>query len=88
MGPERDIDLIKGFEENQTRIENCDFILCTGLFDNEKNSLKYYEDLLKKYTSLKMLCTNPDLIVHRGSQVEYCAGSVAEVFKEADIKVS
>jgi len=87
LGPERDIDLIKGFEENQTRIENCDFILCTGLFDNEKNSLKYYEDLLKKYTSLKMLCTNPDLIVHRGSQVEYCAGSVAEVFKDLGGKV-
>ena len=29
-----------------------------------------------------MLCTNPDLIVHRGSEIEYCAGSVAKVFGE------
>ena len=52
----------------------CDFILCTGLFDDKTNSLNYYENLLKKNTKLKMVCTNPDLIVHRGSKTEYCAG--------------
>ena len=34
-----------------------------------------------------MLCTNPDLIVHRGSKVEYCAGSVAAVFEKLGGKV-
>ena len=29
-----------------------------------------------------MLCTNPDLIVHRGSQIEYCAGSIAALFEK------
>ena len=29
-----------------------------------------------------MICTNPDLIVHRGNQTEYCAGSLAEIFKK------
>ena len=29
-----------------------------------------------------MLCTNPDLIVHRGSKKEYCAGSVAEIYEK------
>ena len=29
-----------------------------------------------------MICTNPDLKVNRGSVEEYCAGSVAETFKE------
>jgi len=29
-----------------------------------------------------MICTNPDLIVHRGSRREYCAGSLAIVFEE------
>ena len=29
-----------------------------------------------------MLCTNPDLIVHRGLKTEYCAGSVAAVFEK------
>ena len=29
-----------------------------------------------------MICTNPDLIVHRGSRKEYCAGTLAAIFKE------
>ena len=34
-----------------------------------------------------MICTNPDLIVHRGSQIEYCAGSVAINFENLGGKV-
>ena len=29
-----------------------------------------------------MICTNPDLIVDRGEEREYCAGSVAKTFEE------
>ena len=29
-----------------------------------------------------MVCTNPDLIVHRGVKKEYCAGSLAAIFEE------
>ena len=29
-----------------------------------------------------MICTNPDLTVHRGSVEELCAGSVAKIFEE------
>ena len=82
LGPKRDQDLIKGFEKNQTSLDKCDFILCTGLFDDKTNSLNYYKNLLKKNTKLKMLCTNPDLIVHRGSKMEYCAGSIAVLFEK------
>ena len=28
-----------------------------------------------------MICTNPDLIVHRGNKKEFCAGTLAEIFK-------
>tara|TARA_B100001123_G_C15205839_1_gene985199 strand:+ start:194 stop:1012 length:819 start_codon:yes stop_codon:yes gene_type:complete len=82
IGPKRDRDLIAGLEENETGLEKCDFILCTGLFEDKENSLNYYENLLKKYTKLKMLCTNPDLIVHRGSKEEYCAGTIAAIFEK------
>tara|TARA_B100000029_G_C17533406_1_gene944030 strand:- start:1179 stop:1781 length:603 start_codon:yes stop_codon:yes gene_type:complete len=82
LGPKRDEDLIKEIEKNRTTLEECEFILCTGLFDDKTDSLKYYENLLKKYKKLKMLCTNPDLIVHRGSRTEYCAGSVAAIFEK------
>ena len=82
IGPKRDEDLIIGFEKNKTTLEKCNFILCTGLFENNETSLDYYKNLLKKYVKIKMICTNPDLIVHRGSKSEYCAGSVAEIFKQ------
>ena len=82
LGPKKDEDLIKEFKKNQTNIDKCDFILCTGLFEDEESSLNYYKDLLKKYTKIKMLCTNPDLVVHRGSKIEYCAGSVAAIFEK------
>ena len=87
LGPERDRDLIREFEENQTSLDKCDFILCTGLFEKEKDSLKYYDKLLEKYIKLKMLCTNPDLIVHRGPEAEYCAGSIAKNFEKLGGKV-
>ena len=82
LGPKRDEDLIRGFEKNKTSLDKCDFILCTGLFDDETKSLNFYKNILKKNIKLKMLCTNPDLIVHRGSQIEYCAGSIAALFEK------
>ena len=30
----------------------------------------------------KLVCTNPDLTVHRGNKEELCAGSVAKIFEE------
>ena len=87
MGPERDKDLIKDFEQNQTTLGRCDFILCTGLFDGKEISMDYYKNLLQKYKKIKMICTNPDLIVHRGSKSEYCAGSIALVFEKLGGKV-
>ena len=87
LGPQRDKDLIAEFEKNKTSLEKCDFILCTGLFENEEISLDYYKNLLRKYTKLKMICTNPDLIVHRGYRSEYCAGSLALTFDKLGGKV-
>jgi len=87
IGPERDKDLILGFEKNKTSLEKCDFILCTGLFEHEESSLDYYKNLLEKYTKIQMVCTNPDLIVHRGTSREYCAGSLAVIFEKLGGKV-
>jgi len=87
LGPERDNSLIKGFEKNKTSLKKADFILCTGLLDGHEESLNFYRDLLKNYTQIKMICTNPDLIVYRGTKKEYCAGTLAEIFKELGGKV-
>ena len=82
IGPERDNSLFKEFEKNKTSLKEADFILCTGFLDNHEESLDFYKDLLKNYTQIKMICTNPDLIVHRGSKQEYCAGTLAVLFQE------
>ena len=82
LGPKRDRGLFEGFEKNSKNLIEADFILCTGFLDEYEDSLDYYQKLLKAHTNLKMICTNPDLIVHRGSKQEYCAGKLAEIFQE------
>ena len=81
LGPQRDDSLFFDLKKNKTTLEGCDFILCTGLFDEEEENLKFYEELLKNFTKKKLVCTNPDLIVHRGGEEEYCAGKIAEIFE-------
>ena len=61
--------------------------MCTGLFDEEMKDLNYYKELLKSYTSKLLICTNPDLTVHRGEVEEYCAGKLAELFQQLGGKV-
>ena len=83
IGPPRDFDLFKDFEKMKLdKIENCEYILCTGLFDDYDKDLKYYKDLFEKNIKKKMICTNPDLIVDKGTNRELCAGSVAMVFEK------
>ena len=87
IGPERDFDLFKLFKKNKVdKIIDCDFLLCTGLFDEYDKNLDYYKSLLKD-NKKKMICTNPDLIVDRGNSREYCAGMVAKIFEENGGKV-
>ena len=87
LGPSRDQSIFEKVIENKTSIDNCDFILCTGLFDEHEFDLKFYKDLLKKHTSKKLICTNPDLTVHRGNIEELCAGAVAKTFETLGGKV-
>ena len=87
LGPPRDTSLFEKQKNNKTNLEKCDFILCTGLFDGYEDDLNYYRKLLEKQISKKLVCTNPDLTVHRGNIEELCAGSVAKVFEELGGKV-
>ena len=82
LGPPRDTSVFEKVKSNKADLENSDFILCTGLFDEHQNDLKYYENFLAKHVSKKLVCTNPDLTVHRGNIEELCAGSVAKVFEK------
>ena len=83
IGPPRDFDLFLDFKDNKTEdIKESSCLLCTGLFEEHGEDLKYYKELFAKYINQKMICTNPDLIVDRGNKRELCAGSVALVFEK------
>ena len=88
IGPPRDFDLFKNIKkQNVLKIDDADYLLCTGLFDNYENDLNYYKRILSNHISKKMICTNPDLIVDRGEKREFCAGSVARTFEQIKGKV-
>ena len=87
LGPERDSNIFEKVKVNKTTIEKCDYILCTGLFDERETKLDWYKKFLKNHTFKKMVCTNPDLTVHRGEKEEFCAGYIAKIFEELGGKV-
>ena len=88
IGPPKDFDLFLPFKKNKTEdIEKCDFLLCTGLYEGYLDNLNYYKELLSNNKRLKMICTNPDLIVYKGDKREFCAGSVAKIYEEEGGKV-
>ncbi len=88
IGPPKDETLFSKIKENKSTLEYSDFILCTGLFNDKRNELKFYTDLLKNYKTKKFVCTNPDLTVHKGEVEEYCAGTVAKIFEDIGGKVT
>ena len=88
IGPTRDFDLFSDFKKNKSKdIKDSQYLLCTGLFEEQGVDLNYYKELFKDHTNKKMICTNPDLIVDKGKKRELCAGSVALVFEKMGGKV-
>jgi HAD superfamily hydrolase (TIGR01459 family) len=81
LGPSKDSEIFINVKKNKSTLDECEFILCTGLIDGKEEDLDYYKKLLKNYASKKLICTNPDLIVHRGEVAEYCAGTIAKLFE-------
>ena len=83
IGPPRDFDLFKLFEKNKMeRPEEAEYLLCTGLFEKYEKDLEYYLKIFKSEIKKKMICTNPDLVVDRGEEREYCAGTIAKLFEK------
>ena len=83
IGPPRDFDLFKLFEKNEMQSpEEAEYFLCTGLFEKYEKNLDYYLKIFKSEIKKKMICTNPDLVVDRGEEREYCAGTIAKLFEK------
>jgi HAD superfamily hydrolase (TIGR01459 family) len=84
VGPERDGSIHRGLDPVWSELEGADYIICTGLFDDETESADDYRPMLTKALARKvpLICANPDIVVERGDRLIYCAGAVAELYRE------
>jgi len=64
-------------------LEDADFILNSGI-EFAGQTVEDFEEVLQQALALNlpMVCANPDLVVHIGSALEYCAGAIAKRYED------
>jgi HAD superfamily hydrolase (TIGR01459 family) len=85
IGPARDLPLFDGLDITVGPLEGADFVVCSGLFDDTKETPDDYADLIAAMRGrrLLMICANPDVVVERGEHLVYCAGAIADRYAAA-----
>jgi HAD superfamily hydrolase (TIGR01459 family) len=83
IGPDRDLPMIEGLDVRRTDIAQADVALAIGLRDDLTETPDDYGGELQALAArgLTMLCANPDLVVHRGERLVYCAGALAQAYE-------
>ena len=83
LGPPRDLPLFEaaaalGARPPRVDVESADYVVCSGLNDDTERP-DDYDPLLARMRArnLPMICANPDLVVHVGAQISWCAGALA-----------
>ena len=91
LGPEKDLSFFTDFADGldgssitRVPLEEAEGIICTGLFDDRSETPDDYRAtfLYAKQKGLKLLCTNPDIVVDMGETRIYCAGALAALYTE------
>ena len=90
IGPARDMGLFDAAAEATGRrprlasLDDARYALCTGLRNDETETPKDYEAELRALEAhaLLMICANPDVVIHRGADLVYCAGALARRYEE------
>ncbi|MBV1868652.1 MAG: TIGR01459 family HAD-type hydrolase [Marinosulfonomonas sp.] len=91
LGPEKDHSFFNEVASDldlsdveRVPLDQAEGIVCTGLFDDQTDTPEDYRAslLYAKQKGLKLLCTNPDMVVDRGDKRIYCAGAVANLYTE------
>jgi HAD superfamily hydrolase (TIGR01459 family) len=85
IGPGRDVPMFDGLDLELVPIEQADYVVCSGLFDDTVETPQDYHQTLEQMYArrLPMVCANPDVVVERGHQLVYCAGALAELYEAA-----
>ena len=84
LGPERDSSIYRGLDAVLSPLEEADYLVCTGLLDDETETAEDYRPMMLKARErrLPFICANPDIVVERGDRLIYCAGAIAELYRE------
>lgn len=90
IGPQGDLPFFHPLEIQDHPVEitrvpldEAEGVVCTDPFDSMADpEVLRPELLLAKTRGLKLLCANPDIVVDRGGQREWCAGVVARLYTE------
>jgi HAD superfamily hydrolase (TIGR01459 family) len=82
MGPTRDVEIFTGLGLDFAPLESADYVVCSGLDDDDRDTPEDYRARLAMMLKRKtfMICGNPDVVVHRGDKMVYCAGAVADLY--------
>ena len=85
VGPARDLPIFECLDVEVVPLNSADFVVCSGLFDDTKETPQDYSDLIAAMHErrLLMICANPDVVVERGEQLVYCAGAIADLYAAA-----
>ncbi|MEA2934046.1 MAG: hypothetical protein QOD74_692 [Variibacter sp.] len=84
LGPDRDLGIYTGLDARIVPMEDAAYCVCSGLFDDRKETPDDYRDLLGRMRErhLFMICANPDIVVERGDLLLYCAGALADAYAD------
>jgi HAD superfamily hydrolase (TIGR01459 family) len=84
LGPERDRSIHRGLDPLLAPLKKADYIVCTGLLDDETETAEDYRPMMldARERQLTLICANPDIVVERGDRLIYCAGAIAELYRE------
>jgi HAD superfamily hydrolase (TIGR01459 family) len=82
IGPERDHTIFTGLDAPFSTAGEAQYVICTGLFDDEVETPEDYAPLLQELRArdLFMICANPDIVVERGDRLIWCAGAIADAY--------
>jgi HAD superfamily hydrolase (TIGR01459 family) len=89
MGPDRDLSLFDAVEaqtgQRPLRVgpDEAEYVLCTGLEHDEVETPQDYAPRLQALAGrgLPFVCANPDIVIHRGGDLVYCAGALAQAYE-------
>jgi HAD superfamily hydrolase (TIGR01459 family) len=89
LGPDRDTPIYESLAVAFAPVESADYVVCTGLFDDETETPEDYRELLGRMRArdLFMVCANPDAVVERGHKLVHCAGAIADLYGSLGGKV-